>query len=170
MDTFSSIEVEISVRDNKYEATSATFPHCMGVGDNEEEAIKKLSDAIAQRISGIAKTALKEILLSDRYSEVIIDTTKKHKKQKRIFSLDPMLASLNKTFYIKMNQTNMQNAGTKQMNQDINSLLLPHSAEFLHNQAFPKNEIEPAASINKIISQNNDGQDGIIFGFPLSFN
>tara|TARA_A100001015_G_scaffold306081_1_gene399805 strand:- start:1568 stop:1837 length:270 start_codon:yes stop_codon:yes gene_type:complete len=84
MDMFSNLEVSLTLHDEKYKAKSPAFPQCVGIGLTEEAALKSLSRSIARFISKISNEALSSVFLSNRYSEVVLDTTSDDKKQSQV--------------------------------------------------------------------------------------
>ena len=102
MDLFSNLEVSISIQEDKYKAKSSAFPDCVGVGETEALALKSLSRSIARFISKISNEALNSVFTSERYSEVILDTTSEAKQQNRVYNLDSGFMSFAKHLYLKV--------------------------------------------------------------------
>ncbi|MBT5855083.1 hypothetical protein HOH87_00415 [bacterium] len=164
MESFSHLEVDIKKLDTQlYEATCPAFSKCKGSGISANDALKQLSQAIADYISEVAGDAFKTLLTSDQYSEVIIDTTSTKKEQKRVFDLDPSLIQFTKTLAIKVKAADLQ-LPHKISRNDIQELLNPTERGPM-SVAPTGNIIDP--TIQKAAQGN---PEGFVFGFPLSFN
>lgn len=167
MEQFSNLEVVIKQVGEKYKATCDNFPKCSGTGTTQEEALNKLSESIARFISGLAKQALKSVLSSDSYSEVLLDTTSDKAEHRRVFSLDPTMNALTKSVFVKVDPLKEKGRQLPQT-PDINDIF---QAEVEHHPALSMKTgatgLESAA-LQRLLQENES--DGFVFGFPINFN
>jgi len=165
MESFSNLEVIITFEKELYKAACPSFPKCTGKGKSESEALVKLSGAISRYISKVSKEAFNRILLSEKYTEVMLDTTEA-KKKKLVFSLEPSLLNIPKSLSIKMKPAEFPVSGVK---KDIRQLF--QNSEVANNGGMMSESFgDPltGGAFGGISYQTN--QAGIVFGFPLSFN
>ena len=167
MEQFSNLEVVISHVGDKFKATCDNFPKCSGTGSTQEEALTKLSESIARFIGSLAKKALKTVLSSDSYSEVLLDTTAKKSEHRRVFSLDPTMNALTKSVFVKVEPLKNKTHHLPQT-PDISEIF---QAEVEHHPALSMKTgatgLESAA-LQRLLQENES--DGFVFGFPINFN
>jgi predicted RNase H-like HicB family nuclease len=161
LDINGKLEIVITNKESKYKATSPSFPKCKGFGTTEKEAIQKLSKSISRHISNITNDILKSILLSDSYTEIILDTSKKNKEHRRVFNLDPFnrILSAGSLSGISPDQMSMI---TKDNKKDIKDFFQQKEMDFFGQES-------SFAFLDDPVS-NNNSQDGFVFGFPVSLN
>ncbi|RAP32192.1 hypothetical protein DID77_04735 [Candidatus Marinamargulisbacteria bacterium SCGC AG-439-L15] len=167
MDQYRQLEIKLSQHKSGYKATCKSFPDCSGIGDTQEAALDKLGSSISRFISKVAGKAFKSILLSDRYSEVVLDANSIQKDQYRVFSLDQEADQLSKLFYMRL-QVPSENSVPQKNSRDI-SQLIPDMATEPANPVFPTGNLDIQSVMNKRLQQSND-QEGFMFVFPVSFN
>lgn len=81
------IEIILTKIDDKYRATSPSFPRCKGIAESKKEAISKLTRSISNHIARKAKKQLDTILSSKSYSEVITNPKPENTDQHLVFNL-----------------------------------------------------------------------------------
>ena len=90
-------------KNNKEEfiAKCPMFPKCKGIDLNKEDAINKLCSSITRYISKTTSRFLKEKLLSNNYSEIIINPKKSDTFQHRVIDLLPKTNTNNHQVFLK---------------------------------------------------------------------
>lgn len=90
-------------KNNKKEfiAKCPMFPKCKGIDLNKEDAINKLCSSITRYISKTTSRFLKEKLLSNNYSEIIINPNKSDTFQHRVIDLLPKTNTNNHQVFLK---------------------------------------------------------------------
>ena len=156
MGLLSHLEVKITLIQNTYKATCTTFPKCSGSGLSESEALEKLSASISRLVGSLVKNTFKKLLGSNRYTELILDTTEAN-QQKRIYPMDPTMKQVAKSVVIKVKANDTLSSDSV---LDIQSFVKQLD---LHRQD------EDADNLEKHLKTESDS-DNFVFGFPLSFN
>ena len=136
-------------KDKKFQAKCPLFPKCKGNGDNKDEAIQKLCTSISRYISKTTSSFIKDKLLSNDYSEIVIDPSKKETEsfQHRIIDLLPESKKSNK-----------------------HKIFLKTIDQYSQNQ---ENEFDPNNKLTKNITQELDesaDEDNLLFGISLCLN
>ncbi len=88
----SDIDFELIIEKSKkdrYKAISPVFPNCKGFGNTKEEAIAKLCTSISNFIKKATHSFLESHLLSNNYTEIVTDPSKRATFQHRVISLSP---------------------------------------------------------------------------------
>jgi predicted RNase H-like HicB family nuclease len=158
------LEIVVSKEEKEFKATCPVFPRCYGYGETEKEALKNLSQSIAKFIGKVAKKVFSQVLDSNRFTEVILDVAKKNKEQRYIFNLDPQAKNSNMPFManvkpsININEMMSYKLPTNKFN-DIN--------EFFTSDEISTHNIGTANHLLTLLGKHNEG---IGFGFPISFN
>ena len=160
MDLLSHLEVNITHDKDSYKATCDVFPKCTGIGETEEAALEKLSLSIARFIGNLAKNTFKTILSSSRYTELILDTSENTKSQRRVFQIDPNIANMTKSLFVKVKTSNTTLPKEKVDIQTFVNKMDHHSITQM---------MDSSDTMEKQLQADPD-QEGFVFGFPLSFN
>ena len=100
------IDVIITKEDEFFKATTPLFPKCKGVGTNEQDALLKLANSISNHVRRTTKKQMETLLLSKRFSEVIIDPAKKDTMQHKMFELGPESNSQKFNVFVKFSPFN----------------------------------------------------------------
>ena len=158
MGLLSQLEVKILFKQNMYKATCDTFPKCSGAGSTESEALDKLSHSISRFIGSLVKNTFKNLLNSDRYTELILDTTEKN-QQKRVYPIDPAMKQVAKSVLIKVKANEKTSSADSVL--DIKT--------FVKQLDTPRHDDEDSDILEKNLQTETDS-DNFVFGFPLSFN
>lgn len=161
------LEVVIKIEDDKYKAICTSFPKCKGVGDTEEEALTKLSASIGRAIARMAQLSLKNLFLSDNYTEVILDGSKDKGAQCRVFSFESTLGP-QRDVSVRMNNMSQLLPGSSaeiksEFSTDVGGFFSKgisdvDSMRLGNNMTYLGKPIQPL------------GKEDFMFGFPLSFN
>ena len=163
MHSHHNLEVIIRQNESMFEALCSAFPKCIGRGITQDESLANLSESIAGFITSVATESFQSILLSNKYTEVLLDVSKKDKEQRRVYNLDPTVASFHKTVLFKIKPLQEPQILPTEINNDINTLFQPREP-ITHSG-------DPIANITTIIARIvPQNQEGFGFGFPLSFN
>jgi predicted RNase H-like HicB family nuclease len=163
--SLNQLEVIITKLENlEYKASSNLFPRCVGQGKTEKEALKKLSSAISRFIAKNLKVTLEQTLCSDNYTQIILNTTEKEKKEHRVFSFDQLYKSMSKQVSLKIKSSlNIENF-KEQLNQN-EDLIGDFSERELYQML---GAVSKEEDFSTVISKATP--DGMIFGLPISFN
>ena len=166
MVSLNQFEVIISKQENlEYKATSNLFPRCFGQGKTEKEALKKLSSSISRFIARNLKISLEQLLCSDNYTEIILDSKENANKEHRVFTVDQMFKGINKQVSLKIKSSlDMDNFKDQMKKKD--GIFNDFSEHDLYQIMGVQNHKEE--DFLSII--NKPTQDGLIFGLPISFN
>ncbi|MCP4050325.1 MAG: hypothetical protein GY730_06435 [bacterium] len=151
------LEIIITFGETKYKAVCPAFPSCKGIGVTEKEALLKLSRSIARHINRSTRSLLENIILSDAYTEIIMDTTKNKKEHRRVFDFD--LTSFGKSKEVSIKCKKMPDIMPK-IDNDIQSLfnmMDEGAANLKHADTYPR---QPSPG----------NHDEFLFGFPLNLN
>jgi predicted RNase H-like HicB family nuclease len=163
MDINGKFEIVITVKKSRYKATSPAFPNCKGFGNTEKEAIEKLTKSISKHISGITENMLNKVLLSDTYTEIVLDSSKNNHEERRVFNLDQLQFAIQNVDIKSKTPFDPILKHPKFTERDIKDLLPSLSQDM---DIFDANNYMPYSNVN---SQNNY-HDGILFGFSVSLN
>ena len=161
MGSIGNIEIILKKNNGKFRASCTAFPKCKGIASTENEAILKLSESVSRFISKSIQKVFKSIIMSDNYTEILLDTTqKKEKPQKRVFSLDPSILNIQKTFSIKASSVPEPTIGDPHTDYDLYRL---------QSDTIPITDSHPP--IFSVLGKVNQQQpEEFLFGFPISFN
>lgn len=160
MGLLSHLEVNITFKNNMYRATCDTFPKCSGAGKTQEEALEKLSASISRFVGALVKNTFTGLLNSDRYTELILDTTSDN-QQKRVYPMDPAMNQFTKSMFIRVKA------------QEKESKSAGNATPILDMQSFVKQldtrHDDDSDILEKHLQAEGDSEN-YVFGFPLSFN
>ena len=159
MSLLSHLKVKITFNRNIYKASSDAFPKCYGTGSTESEALEKLSASISRYIAALVKNTFNNLLKSERYTELILDTNESN-SQERIYPLDSQTAQFTKSVFVKVKAKDMNATDEKFL--DIQS--------FVKQLDKHKLESEDTVLEKHLHSDTDTDADNFVFGFPLSFN
>lgn len=163
------IEIIVTKLRTRFRAECPLFPQCKGVGPTEEKALLQLSSAIAKMIGKLSKDNLSTLFLSDRYTEVLLDSTKPNKEQHKIYTLDKksqpkgfMLKYKSKLPEINPTEPEIQRDVQRLINQIDEIIIAQDSMLQLHSDPFMNLEGHDPSSLAT--------EDGFAFGFLLNMN
>lgn len=165
MDLFTSLEVNITQEEAGFVATCSVFPDCRGEGVDCETAISQLSDSVSDFISGTLKKSVSSVLNSDRYSELVLDTSQAKKGHTRVFHLDPNAMGLVKSLFVKVGDVPVK--PEKVAKEDVRVLIQSFQEQHLSDVL---RSSEPPARAHHVSRLMQGPPEGLAFGFPLSFN
>lgn len=161
------IEIIIKKFKTRVQATSPLFPGCKGSGKTEEEACVNLTRAISRHIAKVTEESLKVIMLSNRYTEVIVDATKHGKEHRKVFPISSSVIQLQQAILLRMKTQALPQSPLNQTEKDIHVLFQEMQQEAVCATQSSKG-IE--AILEKIVEEAVASQDHFIVGFPLSLN
>ncbi|MBT3261324.1 hypothetical protein HOC37_05550 [bacterium] len=158
------LEVIFKYHKSKISAFCTAFPNCKGAGEDKKTALHNLSKSIAKFVSQLTEKKIKEILLSENYSEVILDVSHKNtKEEKKIFYLNsPLINHINNSMLLKIK--------TSAITESLDNLNINETLD--EKQSYAE-ELDLSAynidnkKTNRLLINN---QEDMYFGFPLSFN
>ncbi|MFC1752635.1 hypothetical protein ACFL96_04490 [Thermoproteota archaeon] len=166
------LEITIVREDAEYSAVCSIFPACIGKGDTEKQALSELGKAISKFLTEVMSESLESLLLSDKYTEVILDAkkTKKKKTQKRIFHLNSAYFDFQKDIVIKCDpiRTDIQ---SKAEGRSIDNLMR-FDADWTFEKlgAYPMSMHEQPMQSPHTEGISSSNHDGLAFGFSISMN
>ncbi len=157
MGLLSHLEVKITLKNDIYRATCDSFPKCSGSGHTQEDALEKLSASISRFVGALVKNTFTKLLKSDRYTELILDTTNDH-QQKRVYPMDPTMSQFTKSVFIRVkSEENVSKSGPV---LDMQS--------FVKQLDMQRND-DDSDILEKHVQAEGDSEN-YVFGFPVSFN
>ncbi len=159
MEQLQNLEVVINRRGAKFRASSPSFPRCFGEAETAEVAIKKLGASIARFIGRTAHDALDGVFGSENFTELLLDTTVPKPEERRIYSFSKIQAQVGRNLMVRVQPKQSLLSGGRQEKPQMPSMRLP---------ALPADLLPELADL--IDDEDNNPNDGIVFGFPLNFN
>lgn len=163
------VQLEVSIKKIKsvYKAKCNAFPKCIGQGKTEKEALSKLGVSISRVVGKMAKTTFDNLVLSDKYTEILLDNSKKGTEQRRVFQLHPQIQSTeSKSFFMKiklMPPAKQVSDLISEIDDDIHDLM--DTADF-PDQLHPPRKSHPTGMMAIFGNQ----MEGMVFGLPLNLN
>ncbi len=164
MRQFSKLEVVITQKGKQYEAICEAFPKCTGMAASQEGALEALCDAIAGFVGDVTRSTFKSILLAQNYTQVLLDGSKKSKRQHRIFSLEAGIKNPMIAFKVKPLPEHLEMPQPSMSDFEMAEFVAPNESS--HSRGFHQGE--NIAVMTKIPLPSYP--EGCFFGFPLNFN
>jgi len=161
------LEIIVTKLKTRYKAVCPLFPECKGFGVTEEAALLKLSQSISKLIAKLSEKNLKQLFLSNSYTEVLLDSQKATKQQHRVFRMDHK-PKTNPSFTLKYKAPDISPYTDEMLPaEDIRSVLAQMD-EILLAQG---QSVQVVDGLSSLLDRGALGpEDGIAFGFPLSLN
>ena len=153
------IEVIIKQHLDGYIAESPMFPNCMGHGKTERTALRRLAIQIGSSIGKTSKALFQELLTSDNYTNLILNTplaSNDSSERKRVYPLFGQHQTMVKMAEIKLSS----------LDATYPNILVANCDETKRSTI---KRYQHSLSNHESTSDDDDTQ-GYSFGFPISFN
>lgn len=155
------LDIKIEKKRSRFLATSAAFPDCKGWGETAEMAVDKLSGSIGTFISKHVKSSVKDLLTSDRYTEILFDHRQDGLVQRRVYESSTH-SPVKKTAWIQVESVD-------ELGGD--AIIMEHKDELIEALNQPQAIEQTAQTLASLIGNlANQSKDGFMLGFPFSIN
>ena len=166
MDSEMQLEVIITSDNTEYRAICPSFPPCEGIGETEQIALEKLSKSITRYISKLTKKTVQSILLSDNYTDLILESNNEIQEQRRVFTVNNAALQKQKRLLLKLHSLPEMEKLSENKKQPIEFII----DSFQDNRE--SDFLSPPQLIENLINtiKQPRQEEGFTFGFPISFN
>ena len=175
------LEIKIKRIGEKYKATCQLFPGCKGIGETEDEALKKLTQSIGRFLGKVTSKMMTEVIDNEDYTEIIetedkdvvsdMETLIDMKVEDKEFT-NTDASSTVKRIYSMGNMLGFNDfEKSEEVSEKNNMFKLIKKGEHSPIMLTQKDILE-TAKVNDFDSVLGDlfNQDGYVFGFPINFN
>ncbi len=141
----------VKQKNNRYKATSPSFPYCKGFGDSKDNAVNQLCNSISNYVKAHLKSFLVNHLSNkENYNEVITDLNNKDTFNHHIISINNRLKFKERGVFLK----------------SINTIANQFQSLSNHDSHFPF-KIDGLSNFSE---KNSEENDDMILGIQLCLN
>lgn len=131
------LDIIIEYINEEYKATCTTFPTCKGVGQTEEEALDKLSQAIGNFVGRKTKTYLSKVIQNKNYRHHVIDPFEKQ-TQYRLYPYQPEKLPFSHAILIKLQDLLPETTEPTLQNMDASDLIYQDQSATVTPDIYPE--------------------------------
>jgi len=166
------LEVIITKDSGLYKASTPTFPTCKGLGEDEQEALKKLAMSIGRLIGRLSREHMHSVFSQSNYTEVIVDPDKKDVFQHRVYDINPKSDINKKNVLVKFKPYDSIQEGTQkeQLVSDIENMLNSNEPQMDGPYVNPSEDSPIRLVSPESAASVSEQEDGFVFGIPICLN